>query len=463
MAQPGQRTTAQHPQHVGVAPLGPRPGRPELALEDAAAGTEAGERLLADGDTEAEPCGHLGGGERAVRAGVAADEIAERVLDRLGERVRHPGRHGGAEPVAQPRDVLDDGEPVVTAHQDGHHPAGLHQQRDPVVHLAGRLAAGPDLVGGQRAEQAEQVGDALAVAHLPVVGQPLELGLDLGQHVGIEQLAQLGTPEQLGQQALVEGECRGATLGDRRVALVHEGRDVPEQQRLGERRGPLGRDVDQPQASIADLPVQGDQRGQVVDVLEHLAHGLQHDRERGVAHGHLEQLGTALALLPQRRPPAGVAAGEQQGAGGALAEPGGEQGRPADLGGHDLLELVGLEGDQLGAGRVLVGLGDPQHDAVVGGHRLGVHPVALAQPRVDGERPGRVHRRAVRRVHHQPPVAELVTEPLDHDLLVVGDDAGDLALLLDRGRRGCRRPSRRARRRWRDGSPARAASRRSRG
>ncbi len=177
--------------------------------------------------------------------------------------------------------------------------------------------------------------------------------------------------------------------------------------------------------------MQGHQRRQVVDVLEHLANRLQDDREGRIAGRDLEQLRRALTLLPQRRAPAGVATREQQRPGRALAEPRGEQRRAADLGGDDLLELVGLEGDQLGARRVLVGLRDPQHDAVVGGHRLGVDAVALAQAGVDRQGPGRVHRRAVRRVHHQAPVAELVTEALDHELLVVRDDLGGLLLLLD--------------------------------
>ena len=297
-----------------------------------------------------------------------------------------------------------------------------------------------DLLGGERAEQAQQVGDALAVAHPAVLGQPLQLGLDLGEHLGVEQLAQLGATEQLGQQPLVEGQRGGAALGDGGVALVHERRDVAEQQRLRERRRPLGVHVDQAQPAVGDPAVQPHQRRQVVDVLEHLADRLQDDRERRVARRDLEQLRRALALLPQRRPSPGVAARQQQRARRALPEPGGEQGRPADLGGHDLLELVGLEGDQLGARRVLVGLGDAQHDAVVGGHRLRVHAVALAQPRVDRQRPRGVHRRAVGRVHHEAPVAELVAEPLDHQLLVVGDDLGGLLLLHDQRDQVGRRP-----------------------
>ena len=180
--------------------------------------------------------------------------------------------------------------------------------------------------------------------------------------------------------------------------------------------------------------MQRDQRGHVVDVLE---------APRGPSRGRSGTTGTCeatssscadrLALLPQRRAPAGVAAREQQRPRRALAEAGGEQRRAADLGGHDLLDLVGLERDQLGARRILVGLGDAQHDAVVGGHRLGVHAVALAQPRVDRQRPGRVDRHAVGRVHDDPPVAELVAEPLDHQLRSCGHRVGRLALLLEEG------------------------------
>ena len=88
----------------------------------------------------------------------------------------------------------------------------------------------------QRSEQPEQVGDALGAAGPPLGGEPLELGLDLGQHLGVEQLAELGPAEQLGEQPLVERERGGPALGDGGVALVDELGDVPEEQAAGERR-----------------------------------------------------------------------------------------------------------------------------------------------------------------------------------------------------------------------------------
>ena len=79
-----------------------------------------------------------------------------------------------------------------------------------------RLGAALGQLGvGERAEQAQQVGDALGVLDAAVLGEPLELPLQLGQHLGVEQLAQLRLAEQLGQQPGVQGEGGGAALGER--------------------------------------------------------------------------------------------------------------------------------------------------------------------------------------------------------------------------------------------------------
>ena len=85
-----------------------------------------------------------------------------------------------------------------------------------------------------------------------------------------------------------------------------------------------------------DVAHQRDQARHVEDVLQALAHRLEDDREDAVFAGHREQLGGPLPLLPQRRAAAGVAARQQQRARRALAEPGGEQRRPADLRGSQV-------------------------------------------------------------------------------------------------------------------------------
>ncbi len=130
----------------------------------------------------------------------------------------------------------------------------------------------------------------------------------------------------------------------------------------------------------------------------------------------------------ERRP--GSRRGSSRARARALAEPRGEQRRAADLLGDELVDLVGLEDDDVAAGRLGVGVGDADHDAVVGGHRLAVDAVALAEPGVDRQRPRCVHRGAVGRVDHQPPVAELVAEPLDEQGGVAGQDVGGLELLV---------------------------------
>ncbi len=204
-----------------------------------------------------------------------------------------PGGHRHAEPVAQPGDVLDDRPALDTGQPHLDHAARLGEQRQPVDDLVGCRAPRLDLLGRQRAEQPEQVDDPLGVARLAVVGQPLQLGLDLGEHLGVEQLAQLGPAEQLGEQPLVERQRGGAALGDRGVALVHEGRDVAEQQRPGERRRRLRGDVDELHLAPLHPLEQRGQCGHVVDVLEHLADRLEDDREGRVLGGDLEQLGAA--------------------------------------------------------------------------------------------------------------------------------------------------------------------------
>ena len=54
--------------------------------------------------------------------------------------------------------------------------------------------------------------------------------------VGVEQLAQLGVADQLAQLRLIDRQRLRPALGERRVAVVEEARDVAEEQRRGKRR-----------------------------------------------------------------------------------------------------------------------------------------------------------------------------------------------------------------------------------
>ena len=125
---------------------------------------------------------------------------------------------------------------------------------------------------------------------MPFRIQPLRLAFELRDDVGVEQLAHLDRAEQFTQQSGVDRQRGSTTLGERRIALVHERADVPEQQVARERRRLCRLGLHQPYAPLGDRRGEPAQRRQVVDVLQHLAQGLEDHGERRMPPGHLEQL-----------------------------------------------------------------------------------------------------------------------------------------------------------------------------
>ena len=88
-------------------------------------------------------------------------------------------------------------------------------------------------------------------------------------------------------------------------------------------------------------------------------------------------------------------------------------------------------GEQHRLDAVEVALGQPDRDAVVRPDRLHLGPEALGQPRLERQRPRRVHARPERRQDAQPPVAEIVAEALHDDALVRRQCASGLPLVLE--------------------------------
>jgi hypothetical protein len=132
------------------------------------------------------------------------------------------------------------------------------------------------------------------------------------------------------------------------------------------------------------------QAGHVEDVLQHLAHRLEDDREAAVLRRDRQQLADRWRCCHSGRAAAsGLRRGSSSARAGALAEARGEQRRAADLRLHGRLDVLRRE-DRDRAVRRLLGLRQAQHDAVVGVHRLHVHAVGLAQPR-QRQRPRLVH------------------------------------------------------------------------
>lgn len=178
-------------------------------------------------------------------------------------------------------------------------------------------------------DHAQQIDQCLVVGDV-VLPAP-HVACHLLDGIGVENVAQLGGSEEFGEQLGVQAQRGGTAFGQWRISLVEEGRDVAEDQGLREGRRSVGLDIDHANAAVADVAEESAQCGHVEHVLQALTHGLQHDREVREARGDLQQVGGALALLPQGAAPARASTGQEQCAGGALAEATGEECRPADL------------------------------------------------------------------------------------------------------------------------------------
>src|SRR5207248_1763708 len=120
-------------------------------------------------------------------------------------------------------------------HDDGEHAALAHERLDRASDVGGRRAL-RDLVAREIAEPEEQIVDGIGGARAEALVETLELALELDQHRGVEELAELGIAQELAELRLIDGERLRAALGERRVTLVDEIRHVAEEDRRRERR-----------------------------------------------------------------------------------------------------------------------------------------------------------------------------------------------------------------------------------
>ena len=158
-------TSASHHSRAGLAPgrNSPSTTRRSAASRRSVSSTTAMPRPSR--------VGGVGGGERAVGAGVAADEVAERVGDRLDEGDGHADRQRHAEGVAQPGGVLDDGPALDAGDRDARGrgwraASSVEAHASAVARTRTRSDSQPRSASsssGQRAEQPQQVDDALGV------------------------------------------------------------------------------------------------------------------------------------------------------------------------------------------------------------------------------------------------------------------------------------------------------------
>ena len=263
-----------------------------------------------------------------------------------------------------------------------------------------------------------------------VAGRRSQRGLDLLDRAEVEELAQLLDAHQLAEQVAVERERLRSSLFGRRVVLVHVGRDVLEEEGRGERGRRHGLDLGHRERARLDAAQDAAERGQVEDVLEHLAVRLEHDRELRVAARDLEEALRLQPLLPERRALTRSASRDEQCPRGVLAEARAVERRLRELAEQELLDLVRLE-QEVGDRRRHVCIGEVQGDPVVRPQRLDIEVERVAKTRAQGHRPRRVHAAPERRENADPPVADLVAEALDDDRAVGGNDAGRGLLLAE--------------------------------
>ena len=203
LAQRGERRPPQAPQHLGVTPLrlaGP-PAGAQLAAHDLAVALQP---LQDGGRIDVVAGAQLAGRERAVRARVARDELAQRV-GHVGEEGRGEpaGRHRPERVAVQPRVV--GGDPALLTADPQRDRAALRDER--LDHRVG-VDPGQDAVvylgGGQVADAAQHVGQRVARLGAGAIGAVLQVGLDLLECPGVDELAQLLLAEQLAKQVPVQ-------------------------------------------------------------------------------------------------------------------------------------------------------------------------------------------------------------------------------------------------------------------
>src|SRR5262249_24045594 len=167
-------------------------------------------------------------------------------------------------------------------------------------------------------------------------------------------------------------------------------------------------------------------------VRKALAIGLEHNWKGRVPARDLQQALRLQPLLPERRPPVGAAARDQQGARRVLAEASTEQCGLSELADDEVLELVRIE-QQLVDGRRRIRIGEVQRDAVVRPDPLHLETERVPDPSGKRHRPRCVNTTAERCQQAYTPVADLVPEALDYDDPIGGHHRRCALLLAEEG------------------------------
>ncbi len=248
-----------------------------------------------------------------MRASPARHERAQWIRNGVQEHARSAGRQCHAQGVAVATGVLR-GDPARLARDPypdgpvlGLQASDPGRRGGPAHGLVVPGHAGRDLRVVQVAEAPERSCTWSADRGPRSPGQPLQLQLELGEGIAVEQLAQLLGPEQLAQQVAVEGQRLRPAVDQRRIALVHVRGDIVEQQRARERRGVGRLDADAPRSRAARRDDSSSRSaGMSKTSLEAFAVRLEDDRERAVASSPPREAAPSAAASARAASPAGA-------------------------------------------------------------------------------------------------------------------------------------------------------------
>jgi len=190
---------AQLAQDIGVAPLPLGAVGPEGAPQQQPGLLTAHQQVVDQRDRDPEPQRRLVRRERAVRPGPPAEQRPERVVDRLEEDVGQAGRRVGAERVAvTPASSLAMRRSSPATRTSAARRSATSASAASRASVEQRASSS---VGVEVAEPAKEIVGGVDGAGPTALVEVLQLRLERGQCRGIDQLAQLVRPEQLGRSS----------------------------------------------------------------------------------------------------------------------------------------------------------------------------------------------------------------------------------------------------------------------
>ena len=198
LAELRERAPLQSPEHGRIAPLGLVSVGADLSTHDLAARLERAQHGLDLGRRHAETTRRVVGEEGAVGAREAPDEPGEGVVHGLEDAVGEPGRRHDAESVAVSSRVGDGDVAMLAGDADPGDAALRVQPFEPRSHGLGRPLG--ELVLAEIADAAEEVLELVGAPRAIAVGAAGELLFQLGEDLGVDQVAELRLPEELAEQ-----------------------------------------------------------------------------------------------------------------------------------------------------------------------------------------------------------------------------------------------------------------------